>query len=244
MNTYQIHVDTALSTTTVTPSGQATITKVGGNPFNCQIILGNRHRAIRNVSLKNAQIPVNFYNIRSPYNTMNVVSNTYTITPGVYTAGGLATSMNTAVTSQLGNWTINNTTAKWVYTAAVGSGAMNVQPLSLLSFLGFTDGQTGSTVTATNSYQVGFDKYISIWIENLGTSSLEPSQITYKVPIEVSHGSVMFYTEGNQNPQCVPVTDRSVRVDRLNIQVLDRFGKIIDNNGVDWSFTLEIESDN
>jgi hypothetical protein len=243
MNTYQIHVDTALSTTTVTPSGQATITKVGGNPFNCQIILGNRHRAIRSVSLKNAQIPVNFYNIRAPYNTMNVSTTTYTISPGVYTLGTLATSMNTATTS-VATWTVNGTTTKWVGTGSAGSISLNVQPQTLMSFLGFTDGQSGSTVTATNSYQIGFDNYISIWIENLGTSSLEPSQITYKVPIEVAQGSVMFWTEGKQNTQCVPVTDRSVRVDRLNIQVLDRFGKLIDNNGVDWSFTLEIESDN
>jgi hypothetical protein len=39
------------------------------------------------------------------------------------------------------------------------------------------------------------------------------------------------------------VTDRGVRLDRLNITVLDRYGNIINNNGIDWSFTLEIEAD-
>jgi hypothetical protein len=29
----------------------------------------------------------------------------------------------------------------------------------------------------------------------------------------------------------------------LAIQVLDQFGNILNNNGIDWSFTLEIDCD-
>ena len=39
------------------------------------------------------------------------------------------------------------------------------------------------------------------------------------------------------------VTDSSNMVDRLVIQVLDRFGQPMVNNGLDWSMTLEIECD-
>jgi hypothetical protein len=120
---------------------------------------------------------------------------------------------------------------------------MNVAPLTLGYFLGFTDGQVGATITGTNSYIINFDTYISIWIQNLGTSSLDGQQITYKVPIIGGSGSITQYSQGQSWDQKVLVTDRSNRMDRLQIVVLDRFGNILNNNGLDWSFTLEIESD-
>jgi hypothetical protein len=48
-NSYLIHVDTSAATT-VTTGGQASVSKVNGNPFQCSIILGNRHRRIRVVA--------------------------------------------------------------------------------------------------------------------------------------------------------------------------------------------------
>lgn len=241
MNTYQIHVDTAASST-VTPSGQATVTKIDNNPFNCTVILGNRHRAIRSVSLKNAQIPIGFYNIRAPYNTMNVNSTSYTITPGNYSINSLIDAINSTITAPVGAFSVNGLLNTIQYASASSVASMNVQPLSLLSFLGFTDGQTGTTFYGVDSYIVNFDTYLNIWIENLGTSSLEPKQVTFKVPLEVGNGSIMHWSENKQHEERVPVSDRSVRLDRLNIQVLDRFGNLINNNGIDWSFTIEIDA--
>ena len=57
-------------------------------------------------------------------------------------------------------------------------------------------------------------------------------------------GSILNYTESSNWPQNVLFTDRSNRLDRLTITVLDRFGNILNNNGLDWAFTLEIESAN
>lgn len=242
MNTYQIHVDTA-SASTVNPGGQATVYKVGGNPFQCTVILGNRHRSIRSLTLKNAQIPVGFFNIRAPYNTMNVNSITYTITPGNYSTKTLLDSMNTTIGAPVGAFStgaLNNTIQ---FTSAAGTATMNVQPLSLLSFLGFTDQQQGTAFYGTNSYIVNFDTYLNIWIENLGTQSLEPKQVTFKVPVDAPSGGIIQWAELQRNRQCVLVSDRSVRLDRLNIQVLDRFGNLLNNSGLDWSFTIEIDAD-
>jgi hypothetical protein len=120
---------------------------------------------------------------------------------------------------------------------------MNVQPLTLLSFLGFTNGQVGTTIIGTNSYIINFDTYVNIWIQNLGTSSLDSQQITYKIPNTVGSGSIIQYTEASNWDQKIEVTDRSNRLDRLIVTVLDRFGNILNNNGLDWSFSLEITSD-
>lgn len=129
------------------------------------------------------------------------------------------------------------------FLSSSGTATFNVQPETLGSFLGFTDGQQGSFITGTNSYIINFDTYLSIWIENLGTSSLEPSQITFKIPVDVGSGGIVHYSELKQHEQFIPVTDMGVRVDRLNITVLDRFGNLLNNNGLDWSFTLQVTSD-
>ena len=239
---YQIHVDTG-SASLVNPSGQATVTKVGGNPFQCTVILGNRHRRIRSLALKNAQVPVGFYNVRAPYNTMNVNSVVYTLTPGNYSVTTLLNALNTTVTSAVGAFSPGALNNNIQFSSASGVATMNVQPLTLLSFLGFGDGQQGTAFYGSESYIVNFDTYLNIWIENLGTQSLEPAQITFKVPVTVGSGSIMHWSENTQNSQLVEVTDRGTRLDRLNIQVLDRFGNLLNNNGLDWSFTIEIEAD-
>jgi hypothetical protein len=254
-NTYLIHVDTGSAQTVTSPQsysvngvlntypGQPSVNKVNGNPFQCSVILGNRHRRIRSISLKNAQIPIGFYNVRAPYNTMNVNSIVYTVPPGNYSSVNFLATINTTIGNSVGVFAINPAQNLVTFTAGSGAVTFTVAPLSLLAFLGFTNGQTGTFITATNSYIINFDTYLNIWIENLGQSSLEPSQITFKLPLNVNSGGILQWTELSQFTQKVIVTDRGVRLDRLNITVLDRYGNILNNNGIDWSFTLEIEAD-
>jgi hypothetical protein len=147
---YQIHVDTG-SASLVNPAGQATVTKVGGNPFQCTVILGNRHRRIRSLALKNAQVPVGFYNVRAPYNTMNVTSVVYTLTPGNYSVTTLLNALNTTVTSAVGAVSQGALNNNIQFSSAAGVATMNVQPLSLLSFLGFSDGQQGTAFYGAES---------------------------------------------------------------------------------------------
>ena len=247
MNKYQIHVDTASTSnvTTVTGSaGQASISKLDGNPFQLTAILGNRHRAVRSVALKDAQIPVGFYNVRAPYNSFILNTTTYTLVPGNYNATSFINGLNALVTAGVGEFNIGPVTNKIQFVSASGSVTFGVQPLSLAALMGFTNGQVGTNVTATNTYIINFDVYISIWIGEVGTASLDPMQITYKVPVTGGSGSILNYTESSNWAQKVLFTDRSNRLDRLTVTVLDRFGNIMNNNGLDWAFTLEIESAN
>lgn len=252
MNAYQIHVDTSLASN-VTNNGTAFVSKTGGNPFQCTITLGNRHRAVRQVALKNAQIPIGFYNVREPYNTFVYDGTTYTVAPGNYTTltalNGAATTPGTTV-SALGSFAVaagDAGTNILTFTPVSGSHTFGAPaPNTLLSFLGYTPTQTlsGTTIVSTYPYTLNWDTYISIWIENLGQSSLEPNQISFKIPLDAITGNVMYWSEGNQNTQVIDVTDRGVRLDRLNIVVLDRFRNILNNNGLDWSFSFDLVSDN
>jgi hypothetical protein len=256
LKSYQLHVDTA-SLQTIANS-QPFVTKTNSNPFQCQVLLGNRHRTFKSVALKNAQIPLGYYNVRAPYNTITVsiggTQTVYTLTPGNYsTTTAFASALNSSVNptgglmSVLGTWSFIGNTSQVQYT---GTNITIVIPPNLSyptvpSLLGFTSTQTltGTTLVGVNSYILNFDTYINIWFENLGTSSLDPAQITYKIPVSVQNGSILQWAENTQHEQILMVTDNAARVDRLNILVLDRFGLPLNNNGLDWSFTLEVLAD-
>jgi hypothetical protein len=250
MNTYQLHVDTGSSSNVETYSGQigqASVYKQNGNPFQSTIILGNRHRAIRTAALKDAQIPVGFYNVRAPYNAITLNGTVYTVPPGNYNITSLLNALNSQITNSVGVFNTAPTTNQVSFVSNNGQVIISVLPLTLGYFLGFTNGQTAPgtnmAVTGTNSYITNFDTCFYIWIQNLGTSSLDGQQITYKIPNNTGSGSIIQYTQGSNWDQTIVVTDRSNRLDRLIVTVIDRFGNVMNNNGLDWTFTLEIESD-
>jgi hypothetical protein len=237
--TYQIHVDTSSTSSN-------TVYKYDNNPFNCSVLLGQTHRRIRSVSLKSAEIPLGYYNVRAPYNifTYTTVDGTtnITLTPGNYTSSSILSSINAGIGGS--PLALNSGTNKVTYTNLSKTTTISAPPRSLASFLGFTDQQSGTTILATNSYNVSFDNYLCIYIENLRASSLEPNvPITFKIPITVSNTNIQTYSAGNQWEQKIEIYDPNIRIDRLNIRVLDRFGGLLNNNGIDWTFSLEIEAD-
>jgi hypothetical protein len=233
---------------TDTNGNQAVVKKNSGNPFDCVVMFTKPYRRFREVSLKNAQIPIGFYNVRSPLNTVTINSTTYTVPVGNYTLATLITALNTAVGAGVGVFAQTTAPVDTRLKFTPVSGATFSVSSSVMTFgslLGFTDGQvtTGTTVlTATNSFLFPFDTYVNIYMKDIGPSSPEASQSTFKIPMNVSTGTI-FWKENSENSQIIKVTDCSNRVDRLAIQVLDQFGNILNNNGVDWSFTLEIDCD-
>ena len=250
LSRWQVHIDT--SSTTTIGSLLSQVSKTNGNPFQCTYIFGNRHRGMRTISIQNAQIPIGFYNIRAPFNTLVISGTTYTITPGNYTT---LAALNAAIVtpgsvalSTLGSFAASSTTGIVTFTAAGGNQSLGpVTPNSLLSFLGYTQTATtaiADTVVGTNPYTLNWDTYINMWIENAGPSSLEPAQITFKIPLSSTTNGVAYWSEGSQNIQKICITDKSVRIDRLNIVFQDRFGNILNNNGLDWSMSFDIESEN
>jgi hypothetical protein len=239
MTSCLIHVDTA-STSNIYLS-EASVKKVNGNPFQTAIILENQHQRVKSIALKDAQIPIGFWNVRSPYNTLIINSVTYTVQPGNYTASTFVAALNTAVGSSVGVFAISSAVNFFTFTATTGTATFFVGPLTLLAFLGFTNGQTGTFITATSAYVINFDTYMVIWIENLSQSSLDSGQVTFKIPLASGPGTIIQYTEFNHYKQVIQLTDHGARVDRFNITFLDRFGNILNNNGLDWSATFELE---
>jgi hypothetical protein len=167
------------------------------------------------------------------------------LTPGTYTIGTIVSSLNGLITPSGTNpLTLNGLLVN--YTNSTSSTTINAPIRSLASFIGFTDQQNGTSINATNAPVANFDNYIGIFIENIGASSLEPNvPITFKIPVpyNTSVGNIINFSAGNQWEQKIHLYDPNIRLDRLNIRVLDRFGNLLDNAGIDWSLTLEIEAD-
>jgi len=255
---YQIHVDTTSQTAFTygtTTNYVETVYKTNNNPFQCTVVLGQPIRHITSFALKCAELPVGFYNIRSPYNTLtlNVASvlTTYVVPPGNYTSSSLVNALNGLVGSLVGQFQINLGTnfVTFVPSVNVGSNTISipVTQRSLAYFLGFVNGQSGTygtNILATNSYMINFDTYVNVYIENLRPSSMQPMvPVTFKIPITVSNGNIEYYFEKSRFTQKIQTFDPDLRIDRLNIIVYDRYGNILNNNGLDWSFTLELEAD-
>jgi len=238
MEKIQVHIDT--STTGNIVENIPIVTFNNNNRFNGQYNLVTRNRMCSSVALLNSQIPIGFYNVRVPYNTFTDDNGTlYTITPGNYTTiSALNTATFTGGTyineplSTLGQFNLGSSILTWV------SDAINLGPAtpnSLLSFLGYTNTQSNQ---GTYPYTLNWDTYISMFIENIGTPSSENSQITFKIPLSTITKGVAYWSENSQNRQAIDLSC-NIRVDYINFAFLDRFGNQLDNNGIDWSATIE-----
>jgi hypothetical protein len=236
-----VHADTSSTT------ANTVIKNSGIDSFDCAVILGQTHRKVRRVALKSVEMPVGFYNIRAPYNnlTINIAGTptSYTFSPGNYSATTFLNTLNNTVTPAIGSFFLNTLTNKIQYTSVVGASSIVGDPLTLGYFMGFTSDQIGVIIVANKSYSIDFDNYVCIYIENLRNSCMEPFAATFKIPITVQKGGVENWTSDNRFKQSIEIFDPDYKIDRLNIQVRDRFGLPLSNNGIDWSFTLEVESD-
>lgn len=241
-----------------------TIHKTSGDPFQCTVYLSNTHRNVREIFLKSVTLPIGFYNIRVPYNTVTIDGSVYTLSPGNYPDQPSITSNLNAASTGVGSFSYQSNVNKYTFTSGGGSKtittsspylwsgptfggvqnntSINISPPSLGSLIGFSNAQSGSTIVATNAFQVPTDLYLKLYIPNIGTSSLENSMSTFTIPLDgTPNGSVMYWNP--PVPPSVVVTDKSVKIDKITISVIDRYGQQVINNGIDWSFTLGFCSD-
>jgi hypothetical protein len=254
-NTYQIHVDTAIPTVSTSLTGyqgELPVIKQNGNPFDVRINLQVKHNNLRRVSLVSAEIPIAFNNVRAPYNTFKINDEAFTVSPGYYmTTSAMIAALSAAVPLSVGQFFVNEV---FRFVPAIGTTATlhttidNGLP-NLLSFLGFTEGQTGSSdILAPFLYQLSYDTYVSIYIPYLRGSSMEPAPITFKIPTRIppefkAGRHITYFAANTDFNQSVRVYERTQSFMSITAQVLDRFGQLLNNNNVDWSFSIEIESD-
>jgi len=221
-----------------------------GKPFDCQLLCETPVQGnISKIYLRSCEIPIGWYNIRSPYNVFSIYQGTtfysITITEGSYTIATLLTEIATALstaTVKTYSLTYNSITNKVIISNS-NSQAFTIYTISfdLCQILGFTTGQTSSSasITSSNSYNLNFDTYVNLVIDNLPTSYLNTNLCSYKIPITEGYGSLLYLFNNSTFQQFIDCENSHIQIYNLKVRIIDRFGNTINNNGLNFSFLLE-----
>lgn len=254
--------------------------KNNGNPFQCTFMLGSVYKNVRSITLKSCEIPIGFYNVRSPYNTYTtetinspITRQTTTIDEGNYTLNSLITKLGSNFETDQANqnslkvsykeagkrivpilpFVLSNVIVFDKFSNIGGStiptfiNYQNAQRTSMYPDLGWFLGFDGNEPiingkqTGNRSYNFSFDNYLRISFPFHGMSSREYHLTTFKVPVTVGYGGVLIYNNTIENRQTIYVKSTYNKFDRITVEVTDRFGNLISNNGLDWSLSIEID---
>ena len=67
------------------------------------------------------------------------------------------------------------------------------------------------------------------------------SYSTFKLPLNTITNQVYFYQESSSFAQSVDIEDDNLVLSSLTVHIYDRFGKNLNPNGLDYSFTLAVD---
>jgi hypothetical protein len=239
-------------------------TTVTSNPYKAQFTMNQVFTNIKRVYLKSLECPVGFSNVRTgSTNVFSFVLNgtTYNVTLPEKNYTSIATLLTDLTTACVGvvsgvimtfsltsSLTITNR-LRITFTGGTTTSSFSVIDTSKLSkyILGFRaskDVLTGGVYAASfSNYNLNPDNYISMYIPSLNgmNSSMSGQQATFKVPLNTVTNQVYFYQENSSFTQWVDITDRNLMLSALTVNIYDKYGKDLQPNGLDYSFTLSLE---
>ena len=101
-------------------------------------------------------------------------------------------------------------------------------------------------LASTSTYNLNPDNYISLYIPQLAgcVSDMTGLNSTFKIPMNCIYGMTYFFQKNLNFEQELEIRDKNMILNEMNITVFDRYGKNIDNNGLDYSLSLLIEFEN
>ena len=239
-------------------------TTVTSNPYKAQYTMNQAFTNIKRVYLKSLECPVGFSNVRTgSTNVFSFVLNgtTYNVSLPEKNYTSTATLLTDLTTACVGvvsgvvmtfSLTSSLTTPnrlRITFTGATTTSSFSVIDTSNLSkyILGFRaskDVLTGGVYTASYAnYNLNPDNYISMYIPSLNgmNASMSGQQATFKIPLNTVTNQVYFYQENTSFKQWVDISDRNLILSALNVSIYDKFGKDLQNNGLDYSFTLAVD---
>jgi hypothetical protein len=239
------------------------------DPFSATYPLSGSIQGITKITLKSIELPILFNNIRDSgsLNKFGVYINSvlYSITlPSTnYTSIALLCS---DITDQFALLTLPNN-AIFVMSTDSQHITVSLQASILTSFtilrsqlacfiMGFLNvsspvnlssgSSVTSSITSLNSYNLSIDNYINMTLSNLPTlNNSNASNIisNFKIPIYVTFGQILFLEETQLFKQFIELTNKTFIVSEIKVVITDRFGNTLKNNGVDYSFSLELQNE-
>ena len=98
-----------------------------------------------------------------------------------------------------------------------------------------------STLSASNNYNLQADNYFNINFSNInhsGSANADAKVVTFKLPLSSPYNEVIYYTSGNNFPQCL-MLESNKTVTHLMLKVTDRWGfPVYGKTGFSFSLTF------
>ena len=237
-------------------------------PFDTTFVLSDPLRRVKHIYLKSVEMPIGFTNIRSGFDTLILqliiqgrppFTTTITLPHKNYTSiASLISMINLGISSVYYYYASPTTYPQFVVnsdnTITVSNNTNTVQfnflnTNLLTQILGFTTAfpsNTTNTSTSVNSnriYNLNYDTYLSFYCSNIPHKSagFGNQLMTFKIPFNGVSSSIFFEAENISYNHYVDITDKGFILDKLKFQIYDQFQNVLDNNGLNWSFTLAFE---
>lgn len=224
--------------------------------FNFKSVLKDEKDILKaSISVINAQIPVSYYNINIYNNVLKVLvgvsTYTITLTTGNYTSTTLTTLLATLFTAQ------GLTTFTFSYSTTSGKLTItNTTPFTILfsgstslGVLGFDDSSnTVATLvsllyTAVGAYPLNLLGTLRVRVlsTKLQTFNLDSSvaggvSLLASIPVEAPPYSVILYDNYTKSATEL----KNLKINAIDIQLVDDLGNLLQLNNIDWSLTLAI----
>ena len=220
----------------------------------------------KRVWLKSVELPIGFCNIRSSNfsNTITLssaVSNgtnyTVTIPDRIYSnIKTLLDTLNVAfandhpsinVVFSINTDEINHGYVRITTTTpdkfAIGIIVKNsILASTILGFKIETDVHPYNYRVARGMYILNPDNYINLQIKNISSDNINNDGIpsSFKIPLDTINGTVLFNASNLGFDQFISINSVTL-IDKIQIEITDRWGYSINSRGLDWSMTLAIE---
>ena len=224
--------------------------------FHATFNLQKTYTKIKNIHIKNVELPICFPNIRSSnlsnnlQFTINSVNYSTTITERNYTTiGALLTDLNTAISTTLtssGFTLVLSTGIKnnLIITMTGALTNLTIRNTTLSIILGLNGATTGSlTYTSANSFNINYDLYVLMSFDNIPSifSSSGNIRSALKIPLGTNYANINnYFSHRSDNDMSLIVYDENFIFQNLQIKFYDRFGYLLSNNNVDYSFTISL----
>ena len=224
--------------------------------FNATFNLQKTYTKIKNIHIKNVELPICFPNIRSGnlsnnlQFSINSVNYSTTITERNYTTiSALLTDLNTAIATTLtssGFTLVLSTGIKnnLIVTITGALTNLTIRNTTLSIILGLNGATTSSlTYTSPNSFNINYDLYVLMSFDNIPSvfSSSGNIRSALKIPLGTNYANINnYFSHRSDNDMSLIVYDANFIFQNLQIKFYDRFGYVLSNNNVDYSFTISL----
>lgn len=207
------------------------------------IELKKKHRAY--ISVIDAVIPYSFYNVNYTNNILiyelNSIQYTVTITKANYNINTLMTFLRDSMDSDF-SITYSGATNKLTFEHSVYEFSF-LPTSTCFELIGFTENtHTSSSLVLTSDIGINLFTIRNVQISspnfilnNINTSKPNKSSIITSIPVNVSQGSIINYTNNNNIQSLVyEITN----ISNLHLQILDQDGDLLNLNGLHYSVNL------